>query len=143
MSLYVLLLCELCFRPLGGLCTQGWGRMPGSQTHMQAVICTSAPCLGVLISSLSPEGRSACKASRELFTALGKERGGRLCSHTGTALPRWLALLPACKRLFGQPCPQSSFEVLKAFAERPVICPKGCLVSSGNSCSKADGRRCP
>lgn len=140
MSLCVLLFCEPCFRPLGGLCTQGWGRMLGLQTRMQAVICTSAPCLGVLISSLSPEGRSACNASRELFTALGKERGGRLCSHIGTTLPKWLALLAACKRLFGQPGPQRSFEILKAFAESPGICSKGCLVPSRNLCSKADGR---
>lgn len=73
----------------------------------------------MFISSLSPQRNSDCRASRELFTAVDKERGGCLCSYLGTGLPvRWcLALLAGIPPTL----PPRPFKVLKALGTRPGL----------------------
>lgn len=88
----------------------------------------------MLISSLSPQRRSDCKASGELFTAVDKEREGSLCSCLGTALPvRWcLALLAGIRPTL----PPRSFTVLEALATRPETCLQDWLAPMWNLGSK-------
>lgn len=88
---------ELCFQLWGGLCAEGWGRMPGMQICTQAVICTNAPWCA----HFQPVPRTVLSLQsqqRAIYSSGQGEGRQALFPHGNSPAQEWLALLAAVSR---------------------------------------------